>query len=506
MKKRREVLVGKVGVGGNNPIRIQSMTSTDTTDVEKTVCQILSLKKAGCEIVRLAIANFNHLKALEKIKGRLLNLACDIPLVADIHFQPALALASLDFVDKVRINPGNFSSGKNEDEYREVEEKLLPLIEKCRRLKKSMRIGVNHGSLSKATLEKYGNTAEGMVRSCFDYVGICRKADFHDIILSLKASNPLLMISAHELLVKEMENFGWDYPLHLGVTEAGEGEDGRIKSAIGIGALLLQGIGDTIRVSLTEDPENEIAPCKVLRALALPNFTPLIRRQASFKASLGLWGKSLVGADFFIAGDEFIYDKKRYSLSHSEEGVSLFSNNGGSKIMVVEVVSYSRTLELIKKALPDTLCFLSFKNLDAMTTSAIAGTLILKGYCAGIVLKPEDRELGLGIFQVLGLRRHKAEFISCPGCSRTLFDLQKSVKEIKEVAGHLKGIKIAVMGCIVNGPGEMADSDFGYIGMGKGLVSLYFKNELVEKNIPEKQAKERLVELIKSKGFWRDVK
>jgi (E)-4-hydroxy-3-methylbut-2-enyl-diphosphate synthase len=379
-RQTRVVWVGDVAVGGDYPIRVQSMTTASTKDTRAVVDEIGQLAEAGSEIVRLTVPTQADCDNLPNIRKAMNERGIKVPLVADIHFTPSIALQCVPFVEKVRINPGNFADKKlfkvtqySDDDYaRELErirEKFTPLVLRCKEMGRSMRIGTNHGSLSDRIMNRYGDTPEGMVESALEFVHICEENDYFDIILSMKASNVYVMIQAYKLLVDRMNQLGMSYPLHLGVTEAGSGDDGRIKSAIGIGSLLQAGMGDTIRVSLTEDPVYEMP------------------------------------------------------------------------------VAYS-------------------------------------------------------ILQACRLRMTKADYISCPSCGRTLFDLQTTTEKIRKATLHLAGVKIGVMGCIVNGPGEMADADFGYVGTGPGKISLYVGRECVLRNIPESSAVDELVNLIKSKGKW----
>jgi (E)-4-hydroxy-3-methylbut-2-enyl-diphosphate synthase len=399
-RQTRTVMVGKVGVGGSNPIRIQSMTTSKTRDVEGTVEQVLRLEQAGCEIVRVTVQGMAEAKACEHIKSALIKHNCDIPLVADIHFYPPAAMCVVDFVDKVRINPGNFAK------HEQIEDKFVPLIEKCKKLGRSMRIGTNLGSLSDRIMQQYGDTPKGMVVSAVEYLEICRKHDFHDIIFSMKASNVNQMVDAYRLLIDEIEG----YPLHLGVTEAGEGGDGRIKSAAGIGCLLLDGLGDTIRISLTEDPWNEIVPCKQL-------------------------------------------------------------------------------IEFVKEGKCDD---------HVIAAAAKYGKLLIDEKIDDINDTEIDEQLKLDILQATGKRITKTEFISCPGCGRTLYDIQEVTRRIKARMSNYPGIKIAIMGCIVNGPGEMADADFGFVGSKPGKIDLYKGKICVERDIDFAQAEEKLEKLVLS--------
>jgi (E)-4-hydroxy-3-methylbut-2-enyl-diphosphate synthase len=379
-RKSRVVMVGGVGIGGDNPIRVQTMTNTDTLDIEATVAQIKACVKAGCELIRLTTPTPRHAQALGAIREALAKDGITIPLIADIHFLPAAAFEALKWADKIRLNPGNFLDGKifrelafNDASYAKeierIEESLLPFIEAAKTAGKPIRIGSNHGSLSDRVLSRFGDTPQGMVESAMEYLRIFKKYDFEEIIVAMKASDPLIMIEANRLLVSIMEKEGMDYPIHLGVTEAGNGEEGRAKSTLGIGTLLLEGLGDTIRVSLTEDPAKEIPTC-------------------------------------------------------------------------------------------------------------------------------------YGILQATHRRITRAEFISCPSCGRTLYDIEEVANIIKERLGHLKGVRIAIMGCIVNGLGEMADADFGYVGGAPDKVNLYYKKELVRRDVPQAEAVDALIGLIKEKGMW----
>jgi (E)-4-hydroxy-3-methylbut-2-enyl-diphosphate synthase len=588
-RKTREVKVGSVGVGGDNPIRIQSMTTSNTRDVEATVNQILRLEQAGCEIARVTVQGIKEAESCEAIKSALIQKGCKIPLVADIHFYPPAALKAVEFVDKVRINPGNFADKRalfiqkdyDESSYKaelaKIDETFTPLVEKCKHLKKAMRIGTNHGSLSDRIMNRYGDTPYGMVESALEFARICRKNEYHDFIFSMKASNPLVMIQAYRLLSSEMLKLGWDYPLHLGVTEAGEGEDGRIKSSIGIGALLLDGIGDTIRVSLTEDPWTEIDPCKRLvswanqkakqkniffketkrdfrsieKSPSLPN--PPLHADGSVMIKLSkcefLEPKFLDGWD--LSGVDkpdliWVYDATEEEILKSsvihrlkDAKIEVLTSDQIFQIDSVEQEDLERVLsqkprfivfsskahslphegrrlfeffQQKKVQIPVILQFLG-KDLsgdDAVIRSAAeCGSLLVDGLFDGICLDVkgsflDKKQLSFGIMQAARKRTTKTEFISCPGCGRTLFDLQAVSKRIRDRTCHLPGVRIAIMGCIVNGPGEMADADFGYVGSRPGKIDLYVGKKCVEKNIDFQDADERLVDLIKSHGKWVD--
>ncbi len=589
--KTREVKIGSVAVGKENPIRIQSMTTTPTDDVLKTVDQIMHLADEGCEIARVTVQGIKEAKACECIKNKLLQKGYTIPLVADIHFYPKAALFVADFVDKVRINPGNFIDPRaifkrsvyDKDIYqkqlKKIETVFGPLVEKCLKLKRAIRIGTNHGSLSDRIMNRYGNTPLGMVESALEFADVCRKKGFHNFLFSMKSSHPQVMIQAYRLLVHRMLELGWDYPLHLGVTEAGDGEDGRIKSAVGIGALLLDGLGDTIRVSLTEDPWHEIDPCqRLLRCMERVrrekmvsfieterNFQNIERRfvkkdsllhpkgsvvlflshpdhfqELSQKPDL-LYLETLLPSDDLssiqksqipiltkttgIEGTFLIQDIAQ--LDHRADGVwvSLRDFKIWKRLLTEKSVRFI-LLELGRSKLHEGRYFFEWllKNkLDTpvilvgdylmnekdilINASAELGALLADGLGEGVLLKTQmemakNSSLSFNLLQACRMRASKTEFIACPSCGRTLFNLQEVTKKIRLHTSHLKGVKIAIMGCIVNGPGEMADADFGYVGSGQGKVDLYRKKKCVEKNIPSSDALERLIALIKKEGCW----
>lgn len=640
-RKTRVVMVGDVAIGGENPIRIQSMTCSDTRDAEATAEQIIRLAGAGCEIARVTVQGKKEADACEDIKNILVRRSCSIPLVADIHFYPPAAMRVVEFVDKVRINPGNFADRRASfkvleyddvtyaQEIARIEEKFTPLILKCKKLKRSMRIGTNHGSLSDRIMNRYGDTPEGMVESALEYTRVCRDNDFHDIIFSMKSSNTMVMIQAYRLLAQKLDELGWNYPLHLGVTEAGEGEDGRVKSAIGIGALLLDGIGDTIRVSLTEDPWYEIDPCSRLvkmaerktletfspykeshrdfmkiekRALSYPKSIPLhpegsviltvLKEQLledNFLEKIGvkivegevskgdacvdmLYLPDLSEIDFAVQEVLSILDKlgiglitpknSALSFDHSISLIPLkeaaldlkqskmkdrFVSEIAQKESVLEAVVVDEESEsewsmlsslkpkmIVLKAKVSNVHFVRkfvdwmkgkdlqvpvILNFDyfcrdfndlVIHSSAEMGSLLCDKLADGIWIGSVDqiadldsiKGLSFNILQGSRMRASKTEFISCPSCGRTLFDLQEVSARIRERTAHLPGVKIGIMGCIVNGPGEMADSDFGYVGSRPGKIDLYVGRECVEKNIDFSEADDRLIELIKSHGKW----
>ncbi|MBA2367422.1 MAG: (E)-4-hydroxy-3-methylbut-2-enyl-diphosphate synthase [Candidatus Protochlamydia sp.] len=629
----REIMIGNVGVGGNNPVRIQSMTTSSTRDVDATVEQIIRLADCGCEIARVTVQGMKEADACEGIKNSLIQKGYNIPLVADIHFYPPAAMRVVDFVDKVRINPGNFvdkrASFKEIDyddetyakEIERIEEKFTPLVEKCKRLKKSMRIGTNHGSLSDRIMNRYGDTTFGMVESALEFARICRKNDYHNFLFSMKSSNPQVMIQAYRLLTQAMYDLNWDYPLHLGVTEAGDGEDGRVKSAMGIGALLLDGIGDTIRVSLTEDPWYEIDPCRRLiklaeeyqgrgvdpfnetnrqiehiqrRSVHLSSQVPMHRdgtvfvtlppsllKETTLFQQLGCEGNfgqpklKTVTADNIVFKD-FALDKEATQRLQmlKEVGIGIFSKSEAPTFPSIAILSLKQAVQLkqvaaqtarfsiqpglkpdplviqimeekpeswnalieldpqlillapkvnrvhyarhffdwIVKNLPTCPVVLNFEYSEkqeelTLLASLECGSLLCDGYGEGLWLEgPYEidylRSLSFSILQAARMRMSKTDFISCPSCGRTLFNLQEVTKAIQARTSHLPGVKIAIMGCIVNGPGEMADADFGYVGSKPEKIDLYVGKQCVQKDIDFSDAVERLVELIKAHGRW----
>jgi (E)-4-hydroxy-3-methylbut-2-enyl-diphosphate synthase len=710
-RKTREVMVGSVGVGGNNPIRVQSMTTTQTDDIEATLAQTLRLVEAGCEIVRITTPTSKDARALGEVKRRLVEMGLDVPLVADIHFNPAAAMEAALYADKVRINPGNFADTKvfavkeySDDQYEaelgRIEEKFKPVLLRCKERGISMRIGTNHGSLSDRIMNRFGDTPEGMVESAIEFAAIARKYDYHDLIFSMKSSNPKVMIEAYRLLVARLDGLGWDYPLHLGVTEAGNAEDGRIKSATGIGALLDDGLGDTIRVSLTEDPEYEVPVAFALvkpyndllvrsiehverevvtvgeqtlpdlrdpyhfvprptyevatgmvkvggmqqtAVVAGPNIWPgddafaavadLAKRKgqnairpdlirisisnlcdvaplaeelrrrgeeedpAAGKSSLGLIvnagraikdatdivpqlsGVGAIALEFETADVLEERDWQEYEdlvkaaieahvplwlkatnarpTNHQFEEVLGGNSNFpevelvldmarrahvlGHRGLVLSIDTFDSTPSYMVRAnrlLATRLNEIGRKypvhvitnagdfgyphsakdggtytneELDSWLIGASIklGSLLCDGIGQSIEVNgggtADDRvALAFNILQAAGARSVKAEFVACPSCGRTLFDLQETTERIKKSTGHLRGVKIAVMGCIVNGLGELADADFGYMGGAPGKVNLFVGKECVEKGVPTEQAVDRLIDLIRTHGKWID--
>lgn len=536
-----EVRVGNTAIGGNNPVRIQSMASTSTMDTEASVAQARRIVDAGAELVRFTAQGVREAANLGEIRRRLRESGCDVPLVADIHFNPRAAFAAAEQVEKVRINPGNFvDPGRTfrkieytDEEYaaelRRLEEAFVPFLETCRANDTAIRLGVNHGSLSDRIMSRYGDTPAGMVESAMEFLRVCRSHGFNRVVISIKASNVVVMVETVTRLVEAMDAEEMHYPLHLGVTEAGDGEDGRIKSAVGIGALLREGIGDTIRVSLSEEPEAELPVArKIMDYIDMMSTAASVEapRDGRFRlgkgmrrmsreigavggsrvpvvpAVDGLTGLKEIDAEAVIAGKVDIAPDDLILLSASGEvpGMTL---EAGMNILVAEGIDNPVILRGV------------YNGLDADTvrlrSSIDLGALLLKGFADGIeivsdALTPDNASrLALAILQSARLRISHTEYIACPGCGRTLFDLQQTLARVKEATSHLKGLKIGVMGCIVNGPGEMADADYGYVGAGVGKISLYKGKECVEKNIPAEEAVSHLVELIKKCGDWKEM-
>ena len=536
-----EVRVGNTAIGGNNPVRIQSMASTSTMDTEASVAQARRIVDAGAELVRFTAQGVREAANLGEIRRRLRECGCDVPLVADIHFNPRAAFAAAEQVEKVRINPGNFvDPGRTfrkieytDEEYaaelRRLEEALVPFLETCRANDTAIRLGVNHGSLSDRIMSRYGDTPAGMVESAMEFLRVCRSHRFDRVVISIKASNVVVMVETVTRLVEAMDAEEMHYPLHLGVTEAGDGEDGRIKSAVGIGALLREGIGDTIRVSLSEEPEAELPVARKimdyidLMATAAPVEAPRdgrfrlgkgIRRISREIGAVGgssvpvvpavdgISGMKEIDAEAVIAGKIDIAPDDIILLSASGEvpGMTL---EAAMNILVAEGIDNPVILRGVYNG-PDA-------DTVRLRASIDLGALLLKGFADGIeivsdALTPDEASrLALAILQSARLRISHTEYIACPGCGRTLFDLQQTLARVKEATSHLKGLKIGVMGCIVNGPGEMADADYGYVGAGVGKISLYKGKECVEKNIPAEEAVSHLVELIKKCGDWKEM-
>ncbi len=622
-------MIGKIGIGGNNPIRIQSMTTTDTMNTIATVEQSIRMIEAGCEFVRITAPSINEAKNLENIKNELRKRGYDTPLIADIHFTPNAAELAARIVEKVRVNPGNYADRKKfetieytdaayDEELERIRERFTPLIIICKEYGTAMRIGTNHGSLSDRIMSRYGDTPLGMVESAMEFLRICEENNYYEIVLSMKSSNPQVMVQAYRLLILKMQEEGMNYPLHLGVTEAGEGEDGRIKSAVGIGTLLEDGIGDTIRVSLTEEPEFEIPVAKALvkrydkrkelqkpipaisgfeehHAFSLHDYTrrntfevnnigghsvPRVIADFSrkekitaanlfsvgynYSVPLDKWNLTDQACDYIYSGDnildfeipgtlgviinspvwETVINKERYyplfsledflktnskssrlnfisitiedlfsnqkSILNLESSVLVFetSNEHGmaeQRRMFIELMNHDCKIAVVIKR--------NYSGLEEkefqLYSSTDVGSLLIDGFGDGIWLNALDcasekniNQTSFGILQATRTRISKTEYISCPSCGRTLFDLQETTAKIRSRTEHLKGLKIGIMGCIVNGPGEMADADYGYVGTGVGKITLYKGKEVVQRNIASALAVDALINLIKQHGDW----
>ena len=515
-RQTKTVQIGSVQMGGNNPIRVQSMLNTFTTDTDACVAQAIEVIEAGGELVRLTTQGVKEAANMANIKAALRAKGFNTPLVADVHFNPKVAEEAALHVEKVRINPGNYAAT-----YDEIRAKFIPFLALCKEHGTAIRIGVNHGSLGARMLDKYGDTPEGMTESCLEFLRICKEQDFTNVVISVKASNTRVMIHTVRQMVRRMDAEGLNFPLHLGVTEAGEGEDGRIKSAVGIGTLLLEGIGDTIRVSLSEDPANEIPVAKQLVALAeramkaevQESVTELVevpdsseklnwfngeiytRRQSVAVGEIGGGALPVV----WPAGKEVPQGVTLMVLDQAnplEQGRQLFAkmHQEGKQEPVIIYRKYTN---------------LSMDELQ-LTAAAELGNFFIDGLADGICIDAPGIDpavleaLGYSILQAARARMSKTEYISCPSCGRTLFDIQSAIARIKAKTSHLSTLKIGIMGCIVNGPGEMADADYGYVGAGRGKISLYKGQTCIEKNIPEAEAVDRLIDLIKANGDWTE--
>lgn len=513
----KEVIIGRLKIGGNQPILIQSMTTTQTMNLSATANQLISLANAGCDMVRVTTQNIKEAHQLARIKNDLLKRGYNLPLIADVHFNPKVAEVVAPFVEKVRINPGNYVDRNNfkvdyteaayQSELDKIEERLSSLLDICKTNNTAIRIGTNHGSLSNRILAKYGNTPRGMVESTIEFTEICRKQRFENLVLSIKSSNVRTMVASNKLLVERMIDNGYYYPIHLGVTEAGDGLDGRLKSASGIGNLLLNGIGDTIRVSLTEKPENEIPVAKKLVHLyGKKAGTPNINAQRIIIDNEVNASETLQMKQAFVVATA-ANEKADFVL---EEQEGLIKNNTLVKIKTVpeNQSSYLKgALNILK---------LDYQNLSkeelqirsAAEFSYLNDLVQTQGICISHNnTSPEyNTQLSFGVLQAMGLRFSKAEFIACPSCGRTYFDIQSHLRKVKQETSHLTGLRIAVMGCVVNGPGEMADADYGYVGSGIGKVSLYKGSEMVCKNIDAQDAVTALISLIKENGDWKNKK
>ncbi|MBA3662989.1 MAG: (E)-4-hydroxy-3-methylbut-2-enyl-diphosphate synthase [Bacteroidetes bacterium] len=622
----REVKIGHLLLGGTNPIRIQSMTTTDTMDTQATVEQSIRMIEAGCELVRITAPSLNDAKNLELIKKELVARGYNTPICADIHFTPNAAEFAARVIEKVRVNPGNYADKKKfetidytdssyEAELERIRTRFTPLVKICKEYGTAMRIGTNHGSLSDRILSRYGDTPLGMVESALEFLRICEENNYYNIVISMKASNTQVMVQAYRLLVAKMIETNRNYPLHLGVTEAGDGEDGRIKSAVGIGTLLEDGLGDTIRVSLTEEPEYEIPVAKMLAErystrenhkhikeidFDLPynpfeyarhnsrevinigkSHVPCVIADYSMKSEvtaaslfavgynysvpLDKWNLTDIAVDYLFLGDNEINfeipgtlglinnsetwlknkNKERsyplfcgeeYFLSENTSPLLNFVaididtllppfiekiKNKKNVCLVLDSFNHHTMAELRRMAMELIIhkCDVPFivkcnyKNLNEeqfqLYSSTDLGGMLLDGFGDGIWIKQKEcvntqicNSTAFGILQATRTRISKTEYISCPSCGRTLFDLQETTQKIRERTYHLKGIKIGIMGCIVNGPGEMADADYGYVGTGPGKISLYKGREVVKKNVTSETAVDELINLIKENGDW----
>ena len=613
----REIRVGDLYIGAQNPIRIQSMTTTDTMDTISTIAQSIRLIESGCELVRITAPSLKEAENLKMIRKGIRDSGYQTPIVADIHFTPSAAELAARLVEKVRINPGNYADRKRfkninytDDSYQSeldrIRTKFSPLVNICKEYGTAMRIGTNHGSLSDRIMSRYGDTPLGMVESAMEFIRIAEEMNYFDIILSMKASNTRVMVQAYRLLVKKMQQENMNYPLHLGVTEAGEAEDGRIKSSVGIGTLLQDGIGDTIRVSLTEEPEAEIPVCKVLvDGLKNKTSTKIIkthnipydpffysRRNTMNIANMGVDNVPVVFGDLSklksisyndLNSFGYIYSKSKDKWHISDQAIDylyigslkiefeipgtlcivqdyevleekdkhypLFKSNSMGKInkdtlsfimidsqndILQDFSIFPNSVLILKTDNEQRLASIrrffikcinenflnpiivknSYNKIEEskllMDASTDFGGLLIDGFGDGLWIDSDHNksfinEISFGILQASRSRISKTEYISCPSCGRTLFDLQETTSKIRSKLDHLKGLKIGVMGCIVNGPGEMADADYGYVGVGKGKISLYKGQEVVKTNIPEISALDALIDLIKINGDWKEV-
>lgn len=484
-RKSLQVAIGSTKIGGDNPIAVQSMTNTATADVAASVAQIERIADAGAPIVRLTAQGIKEGEAFAQIMPALRSEGYQTAIVADIHFVPQIASIAADYVDKVRINPGNYRTEGGE---------LEALIEKCRKRGVALRIGVNHGSLARHIVDKFGDTPQGMVASAMEFLRRCRAANFDQVVVSMKSSNTRVMVHAYRLLVEAMEAEGMLYPIHLGVTEAGNGLEGRIKSAVGIGALLADGIGDTIRVSLTEAPENEIPVAQMLVehfsaregefSVTYPErYSPTeYRRRSDIQTPI-------IHSE---VTDEFLVLDSVSSNPTAEWRAAILSLESEKQPVVIRR-KYEGSLEEV-----------------AIRAAADMGGLLLDGLADGVWIdapqlsEQELTTIELNILQASRVRISHTEYIACPSCGRTLYDIEGTLAQIKAKTSHLKGLKIGVMGCIVNGPGEMADADYGYVGAAAGKITLYKGREVVCRNIPQEQALDRLIEIIKENGDWTE--
>ncbi len=624
-RKTRVVDIGGVPLGGDYPIRVQSMTTVDTMDTMGSVEQVLRMVESGCEYVRITAPSIKEAQNLEEIKKELRKRGCDVPLVADIHFTPNAAELAARIVEKVRVNPGNYADKKKfevieytdasyNEELDRIREKFTPLVKICKEYGTAMRVGTNHGSLSDRIMSRYGDTPLGMVESALEFLRICEDLNYYDVVISMKSSNPQVMVQAYRLLVQKLEEEKLQpYPLHLGVTEAGEAEDGRIKSALGIGTLLEDGLGDTVRVSLTEAPEVEAPVGRILvdryihrsqhatiPEVADPKYDPFnykrritkevtniggsnvprvianysqapIREPKDLKAvghfylpELDKWKMNDQGCDYIYTGDtpvpfmlpnglkeilnynswikskdrvnkhplirldelenlDGLHDSLNFLLICDEEIDQLPDLDEGKWVIMLETTNL-HAMPALRRAffqLSDrkinvpVIINRSYESLEEdhlmMYAATDIGGLLIDGYGDGVMLSMDAdkttaiklcNQIAFGILQAARTRMTKTEYISCPSCGRTLFDLQETTAMIRKRTDHLKGVKIGIMGCIVNGPGEMADADYGYVGSGKGKITLYKGQEVVKRGVPSEHAVDELIEIIRADGNW----
>jgi len=527
------VNIGDLPLGGHYPIRVQSMTNTNTNDIQATIAQSIRLVNAGCEMVRITAQGISEANNLLLIQKGLRAKGIKVPLIADIHFNPRAAEIAAGIVEKVRINPGNYTDKRDfhdiltikeyEEELERIAERLHPLLRICKQNGTAIRIGTNHGSLSGRIMDRYGDTPEGMVESALEFGRICLQEGFHNVVFSMKSSNVRVMVQSTRLLVQKMQAEGMNFPVHLGVTEAGDGEDGIIKSAAGIGTLLEEGIGDTIRVSLTGAPEIEIPVAisitdrynisrKVQKLKNTAESESYIKRLSGRKtiAVSGIGGNYPVGVIAEKEGSKCLVDEHLSTTEslpdHNLELTEIVEGNAAAIRQQLKNINPGSTRPVILKNSYQTDNLLRFQVDSAIDF----GSLLIDGIGNAIWPTAPDipsdivNQTAFGILQATRARITRTEFISCPSCGRTLFDIEQTLQQVKAVTQHLKGVKIAVMGCIVNGPGEMADADYGYVGAGPGNVTLYKGKEIAYKNIPQIEAISKLVDLIKQSGDWKE--
>lgn len=580
----KTIKIGNIQLGGDQPVRVQTMANTDTNDIENSVAQCERVVEAGADILRFTTQGIREAESLGKIHELIRAKSLTIPLVADIHFNANAADVAATYVEKVRINPGNYvgsikpgdtsdyTDEEFEAEFYKIRDRFIPFLEICKKNNTAIRLGVNHGSLSDRMMNRYGDTPKGMVASCMEFLCICQEQEFYNVVISMKTSNTVMMVHTVRLLVKEMTKAGLNYPIHLGVTEAGDGEDGRIKSAVGIGALLVDGVGDTVRVSLSEDPEFEVPVGRLLVSYTSQRagHTPIIAQE--FEAHnrfeynrrithpVGNIGGEQVpvviatsDGGFATVPDYILTDGKvqglngeLYSIYSAGELNELAADAASVKFLQLSYPELNEAVLSILKERKDIAVILTSNHLnivgeqravfhtflnEGITAPVIlrrrydendiqalqikaatdSGVMFIDGFGDGILLENNGNisveavnSVAFGILQASRVRTTKTEFISCPGCGRTQFKLQTVVARIKARTSHLTGLKIGIMGCIVNGPGEMADADYGYVGAGRGKVSLYKKKACLEKNINEDDAVDKLIELIKLNGDWHE--